>query len=127
MVLPLPLRPSSAIRSSGSIRRLSRWRIGLLAIADRGEVERDQRRAHLVGAGEVEAQARILHQRGDRLHLGQHLGARLGLLGGRGAGAVARDVVLQPRALGVLRGLGRGQLRGALGALASRTRRSRPG
>ena len=118
MVLPLPLRPSSAMRSSGSMRRLSRCSTGVSRIADRRHVERDQRRLQLRRAGEVEAQARIVGQRGDRLHLRQHLGARLRLLGGRGAGAVAGDIVLQARALRVLRGLRRGELRRALGALA---------
>ena len=74
-----------------------------LAIADRGEVERDQRRAQFARVGEVEAQAGIVGERGDRLHLGEHLGARLRLLGGRGAGRVAGDIILQPGALGVLR------------------------
>ena len=69
------------------------------------------------GLGKSKLRLGIVDQRGDRLHLGQHLGARLRLLGGRGAGAVAGDIVLQPRALGILRGLRRGELRRALGAL----------
>ena len=69
-------------------------------------------------AREVEAQARVVGHRRDRLHLGQHLGARLRLLGGRCAGAVARDIVLQACALRVLRGLSGGDLRRSLGPLA---------
>ena len=94
---------------------LQHRRVG--GIADRGHVERDQRRLQFGRAGEVEAQAGIVGERGDRLHLGEHLGARLGLLGGRGAGAVAGDVILQAGALGILRRLGSGDLRDALGAL----------
>ncbi len=48
----------------------------------------------------------------------KRLGARLGLLGGGGAGGIARDIVLQPLALGLLLGLGRGDLRLPFGALA---------
>src|SRR3546814_5182312 len=46
------------------------------------------------------------------------LGARLRLFGGRGAGRIARDIVLQLGALDVLIGLCRRQLRHPLGALA---------
>ena len=70
-----------------------------------------------LGRREVEAQAGIVGERRDRLHLGQHLGARLGLLGGRGAGAVAGDIILQAGALRILGCPGRGELRGAFGAL----------
>ena len=40
-------------------------------VADRGHVERDQRRLQLGGAREIEAQARILGDRGDRLPSGR--------------------------------------------------------
>src|SRR3546814_13335137 len=46
------------------------------------------------------------------------LGARLRLFGGRGAGRIARDIVLQLGALDVLIGLCRRHLRHPLGALA---------
>ena len=62
----------------------------------------DQRRAKLGWRREVEGEAGIVGQRCDRLHLGEHFGARLRLLGGRGAGAVARDIILQPCPLRVL-------------------------
>ena len=87
------------------------------AIAHCRLLERDHRRTQLFGVGKVEAQRGVFHQRRDRLHPRQHLGARLRLLGGGGTRAVARDVILQPRALRILRGLCRRQLRGAFGAL----------
>ncbi len=87
-------------------------------IADRRHVERDQRRLQFAWRREVEAQAGIVGERRDRLHFCQHLGARLGLLGSRGARAVAGDIILQSSALRILGCLGRGELRGAFGALA---------
>ena len=69
------------------------------------------------GLGKSKLQRRIVEQFGDRLHPRQRLGARLRLLGGRGAGAVAGDIILQLLALGLLLGARRGELRLALGAL----------
>lgn len=62
--------------------------------------------------------ARIVGDRRNRLHPGELLGARLRLLRGRGARAVAGDIVLQFGALRVLRRLRRRKLRRAFGALA---------
>src|SRR3546814_20128248 len=71
-------------------------------IADAREIERDQRRFQLIGAREVEDEARVFRHRGDRLHPRQLLRARLRLLRGRGARAVARDIILSLRALLIL-------------------------
>ena len=90
----------------------------LVGITDAGKVEGDQRRLQLVGAREIEGQRLILSQCGDRLHLGEQLRARLRLFGGRGARTVARHIILELRALCILRRLRRRQLRGAFGALA---------
>ena len=87
-------------------------------ITDACQIQRDQRRAQLVGIGKVEGQRRVVRHLGDGLHLGQHLGTALCLLGGRGAGRVARDIVLQLGALRVLIRLGGGELRHPLGPLA---------
>jgi hypothetical protein len=56
----------------------------LVAIAHRGEVQRDQRRAQLVRIGKVEAERGIVDHLGDGLQLGERLLARLRLLGGGG-------------------------------------------
>jgi hypothetical protein len=86
-------------------------------VADRCHVERHQRRPQFGRAREIEAQARIVGNLGDRSHPGQRLGARLGLLGGRGAGTVAGDIVLEPGALRLLAGARRLELGEPLGEL----------
>ncbi len=88
------------------------------AVADRRHVERDQRRAKFVRAREIEMQARIVEQLGDRLHPGERLDSALRLLRGRGAGGVAGDIILELLAFGLLFRARRGELRLALGALA---------
>jgi len=65
-----------------------------LAIADRRVLQRDHRRFHLGRIGKIEAEARVFDQRGNRLHLCEHLGARLRLFGGGGPRRVAGDVIL---------------------------------
>ena len=81
------------------------------------KIQRDQRRFQFIGAGEVETQRRVIDDRLHRLHPGESLRTALRLFGGRGAGGVAGDIILQLGALRVLRGLGCGQLCGAFGAL----------
>ena len=61
-------------------------------IAHSRHIQGNQRRFEFAWGREVEAQARVVGERGDRLHLGQHLGAALGLFGGGGASAVAGDI-----------------------------------
>ena len=86
-------------------------------IAHRRHVQRDQRRPQLGRIGEAEGERRILRHRRDRLHLGEHLGAALRLLGGRGAGGVPRDIILQLSPLRILVRPCRGELRHPLRAL----------
>src|SRR3546814_18286315 len=92
----MPISDWSSDVCSSDLRRL--------AIADARHVERDQRWAQFARVGEAERQRRIVGQRGDRLQLGERLGARLRLFGGRGAGRIARDIVPIGRASGRERG-----------------------
>ena len=89
------------------------------AIADAGQVERDQRRAQFGGArGSRSCSDGSSTSSAIGCIRASALARDLRLLGGRGAGGIARDIFLQLLALGLLLLPRRGDLRLALGALA---------
>ena len=89
--LPLPLAPSSPMRSSLESVRSIRDSTDAVAVAGADLLHRHDRRAELFGDRRpFERQDGLVDHRRDRLHLGQHLEARLGLgrLGRAGAETV---------------------------------------
>ena len=86
-------------------------------VADARHIQRHQRWAKRIWIGKVKRQSRVFCHRRNGLHLSKRLGAGLSLFRRARPCAVAGNIILQFRALGILRGFGRRQLRGALGPL----------